>query len=121
MLDSKDRDTIGQATEIFYELLNSCRTIVDEQIPVLIVCNKQDSDMAQRATALETELEKELNDLKRIKAATKDTDKQFVGYMEKLSGMFHFTQLADFVQVCEASVKNNEVDEIVNFIVKRHS
>jgi signal recognition particle receptor subunit beta len=129
LIDSKDREAFGQAVEIIYELLNSVRTIVEDKIPVLIVCNKQDSKSAKRATELETDLEKELNELKRIKAATKDPEKQFVGYIERQKGRFEFRHLSDILQIVEASVKGGlegddsrmNLSEVVKFIVKKHA
>ena len=42
LIDSRDNTSINSAVELLYELLNTCRTVVEEKLPILIVCNKQD-------------------------------------------------------------------------------
>ena len=107
VIDSKDRDTFPHAVEMLFELLNNCRTVTEEKLPIMIVCNKQDQSQAKRATNIEMDLEKELDEVRRVKVATRDPDREYVGYLESLKSRFEFKHVSDFVQICEASIKGN--------------
>uniref|UniRef100_A0A7S3JAU3 Signal recognition particle receptor subunit beta n=1 Tax=Euplotes harpa TaxID=151035 RepID=A0A7S3JAU3_9SPIT len=120
VIDSKIQMTHGQAAEILYEMLNSSRVVVDEQLPIMIVCNKQDQQYAKKATAIEMELEKEIEELKRARVATRDPDREYVGYIESMKGRFEFKNESSYIKFCEASVKDGNVEEILKFIVKAH-
>ena len=120
VIDSRIRETIPLAAEILYEILNSTRVVVEEKLPIMIVCNKQDLQYSRKLTEIEIELEKEIEELKRSHVATRDPDKEYIGYIESLKGRFEFKNVSDFIQFCEASVKDGNVSEIAKFIVKRH-
>mmetsp|Transcript_24690 Transcript_24690/g.21922 ORF Transcript_24690/g.21922 Transcript_24690/m.21922 type:complete len:263 (-) Transcript_24690:25-813(-) len=120
LVDSKDNASITSAVEVLYELLNNCRVVFEDKLPILIVCNKQDLPSAKKATTVEIDLEKEMDELKRVKVATEDPDKEYQGYVEGLKGRFEFKNIADFVQICEASIKTGQVQDITRFIVKTH-
>uniref|UniRef100_A0A7S3KP99 Signal recognition particle receptor subunit beta n=1 Tax=Euplotes crassus TaxID=5936 RepID=A0A7S3KP99_EUPCR len=120
LVDARDQVSISHSVEYLYELLNTCRTVFEEKLPILIVGNKQDLSNAKKATTLEIDLEKEMDELKRVRVATMDEDQEYQGYIESLKGSFEFKNLSDFVQIGEASIKEGNVDEITQFIVKRH-
>jgi signal recognition particle receptor subunit beta len=44
-------------------------TVLSEKLPILIACNKQDLQFAKKATSIEIELEKEIEELRRVRKA----------------------------------------------------
>ena len=61
-----------------------------------------------------------MEELRRVRLATKDPDNVFVGFIESIKGRFEFKNVSDLVQICEASVKNGDVQDITKFIVKKN-
>ena len=120
VVDSKTRETLPLAAEILYEILNSTRVVVEEKLPIMIVWNKQDLQYSRKLTEIEIELEKEIEELKRSRVATRDPDKEYIGYIESLKGRFEFKNVSDFIQFCSASVKDGNVSDVTKFIVKHH-
>ena len=59
-----------------YEILNNLN-VLSERIPILIACNKQNLQFAKKSTTIESELEKEIEELRKVRRATlNDDDKQ---------------------------------------------
>jgi signal recognition particle receptor subunit beta len=65
------REKFVEAAEILYEILSNI-TILDDRIPILVVCNKQDLQFAKKAAIVELEIEKEIEELKKVRKATLD-------------------------------------------------
>lgn len=59
VIDSSSRQGNSQAGEILYDLLNSTN-LRKNNIPILIVCNKQDLSEARKPQQIEKELETEM-------------------------------------------------------------
>eukprot|EP01004_Peranema_trichophorum_P007178 NODE_5966_length_944_cov_73.742996_g5378_i0.p1 GENE.NODE_5966_length_944_cov_73.742996_g5378_i0~~NODE_5966_length_944_cov_73.742996_g5378_i0.p1 ORF type:complete len:271 (-),score=38.75 NODE_5966_length_944_cov_73.742996_g5378_i0:76-888(-) len=53
-------ETITPCAELLFTLLTN-HTVVSRPIPILIACNKRDSEMSFKATAIKSKLEKEIN------------------------------------------------------------
>jgi signal recognition particle receptor subunit beta len=63
------RDKYAEAAEILYDIINKV-TLLDHKVSVLVACNKQDLQFAKKATSVESELEKEIEELRKVKRAT---------------------------------------------------
>jgi signal recognition particle receptor subunit beta len=126
VLDSKDRNKIPEAAEILYDILNNI-TVLDRKVPILVVCNKQDLQFAKRATQLELEVERDIEEIRKVRRATiddQDTAKEQVskqGYLEQLRKKFTFSDATlkrDLppITFAEASVQREEIEAVLKFI-----
>ena len=110
------REKYGEAAEILYDIINKV-TLLDHRVPVLIACNKQDLQFAKKATSIEVELEKEIEELRKVKRATQlDEANTKIGYLEDLKKKFSFIEMQFPVQFVECSVKNEDLTEVYKFI-----
>ncbi len=65
---------------------------MENKTPILIVCNKQDLQFARRCTHIQQELEKEIEELRKVRRATEDERDNKSGYLEQgLSKKFSFS------------------------------
>ena len=71
MVDSKDRTKLPEAAEMLYDILNNI-TVLENKVPIMVVCNKQDIQFARRATQIEHEFERDIEELRRVRKATMD-------------------------------------------------
>ena len=46
--------------------------VLDKKVPILVVCNKQDVQFSRRATQIEAEIEKDIEELRKVRKATID-------------------------------------------------
>jgi hypothetical protein len=81
----------------------------------MIACNKQDVQFAKKATIVELELEKEIEELRKVRKATQD-DQQKVGYLETLKKKFSFGDIKVPVKFVECSFKQEDLNEVYKFI-----
>jgi len=92
-------------------------TLLDHRVPILVACNKQDLQFAKKATSIESELEKEIEELRKVKKATQlDEASTKIGYLEDLKKKFTFNEMIVPVQFVECAVKNEELGEVYKFI-----
>ena len=68
MLDSRKRETFGEAAEILYDLLNDV-DIIDDEVSILVVCNKQDLPFARKALQVERDFQQEIEQIRKVKKA----------------------------------------------------
>lgn len=47
-----------------------------------------------------------------------DDDQQASGYLESLKGRFNFDQVPNKIQFSSCSVKNDQIDEILRFVIE---
>ena len=117
---------MSEAAEILYDLVNNI-TMMERRVPILVACNKQDLQFAKRATQIEQELEKDMEELRRVRRATQDdqdTAKEHVaqqGYLEQQRTRFSFSDAKLMSQLpkitfCECSVIKEEIADIWKFI-----
>ena len=59
LLDAKDKTKFGEAAEILYDLLGDIE-VIDQQVPILVACNKSDLAFAKNALQIERELTNEI-------------------------------------------------------------
>lgn len=91
--------------------------MLSNQTPVVIACNKQELQFAKKATVIEMELEKEIEEIRKVKRAVQQDDaNEKVGYLESLKKKFAFSEMQMKVQFVEVSVKNEELNEVYKFL-----
>ena len=69
LLDSKEKNKFGEAAEVIYDLLSDIE-IVDQQIPILVTCNKQDVVFAKNPLQIEREITNEIEQIRKVRKAT---------------------------------------------------
>lgn len=69
LLDSKEKNKFGEAAEVIYDLLSDIE-IVDQQIPILVACNKQDVVFAKNPLQIEREITNEIEQIRKVRKAT---------------------------------------------------
>lgn len=110
-----NREKFGEAAEILYEIFNNL-TVLSDQVPIMIACNKQDLQFAKKATIIEVELEKEIEELRKVRKATQD-DETKMGYLETLKKKFTFNEISKLpVKFVECSFKQEDLNEVYKFI-----
>ena len=75
---------------------------------------------AKKAAQIEGELEREIEEIRRVKRATSsDDDRQGQRYLETQKKRFSFAEIGSGITVkfVECSVKGGEIEEIKKFIV----
>ncbi len=115
-----------EAAEMLYDILNNVN-MLDRQTPILVACNKQDDPFARKTIFMTQQLERELEDLRKVRRAQQDdqdTAREQVakaGFLEQIKTKFSFTdaqlksQLPP-VTFCECSIKNEELGQVYRFI-----
>jgi signal recognition particle receptor subunit beta len=102
------------AAELLYEILSNL-TVLSERTPVLVACNKQDLQFARKATMVESDLEKEMEKLRKVKKAIQDESTK-MGYLESLKKNFSFGDIQVPVQFCECSITTEKMEEVYRFV-----
>jgi small GTP-binding protein len=83
VIDSKDKSKFSEASEILYDVINN-NSVLENRTPILIFCNKSDLQFSRKATQIEAELEKEIEEIRKVRKATmddQDTAKENVSEM----------------------------------------
>lgn len=70
---------------------------------------------AKKATIVEIELEKEIEELRKVRKATQD-DATKMGYLETLKKKFSFAEMKLPITFVESSIKSEDMNEIYKFI-----
>ena len=87
------RDKFGEAAEILYDILNNI-TVLSDRVPILVACNKQDLQFSKKATSVEQEMEKEIEEIRMVRKVTQDVDaNQQMGFLESMKKKFTFNEL----------------------------
>ena len=118
MVDSKEKEKFREAAEILYEILNNL-TVLSERKPIVVACNKQDLTFAKKATLVESALEVEIEELRKVKKATlSDDDRQKQRYLETQKKKLSFAEIGNgiTVQFVECSIKGDNLGEVYKFI-----
>ena len=115
-----------EAAEILYDILNEI-TVLDNRTPILVVCNKSDLQFSRKPVQIESEIEKEIEELRKVRKATmddQDTAKEQVsqmGFLETLSKRFSFNdntikgQLPE-IRFVDCSVKKEDLKHVYAFL-----
>ena len=69
MVDSKDKNKLSEASEMLYDVLNNLN-MLEKKTPILVACNKQDLQFSRRSTAISGDIEKEMEEIRKVRKAT---------------------------------------------------
>ncbi|XP_055843241.1 signal recognition particle receptor subunit beta [Episyrphus balteatus] len=86
---------------------------------ILILCNKQDEEMAKSAQVIKTLLEKEMNTVRKTRTSklqSVDDSENKVVFLGKEGKDFEFSHLSQNVQFYEGSGKNNDLANLSDWI-----
>ncbi|SPJ11654.1 signal recognition particle receptor, beta subunit [Plasmodium sp. DRC-Itaito] len=121
MIDSSDRQTLKFVAKKLFELFTN-KVIVKKKIPFIIVCNKTDLCNSRPKQVIKEDLEREIEILKMSKYNNLDDDciDETECFLGANSEFFRFEKAPCPIELCSASVKNNNVDEIIEFIEKHY-
>ena len=124
VVDSKDKTKHSEAAEILYDIINNIG-VLDAKTPILVACNKQDQQFARKSNQIQAELEKEIEELRKVRKATQDdqdigqelTTK--VGYLEQLKKRFSFKDaVLPPISFTDVSVTKGDIKGVQKFIAE---
>ena len=92
-IDSTQKNSIIQAAEYLYDLLNSDK--YSEDIKLFICCNKQDGGFPKSKKMIENELNKEIENLIKIKQKNNLEEKEQIGTLFQMKGKFSFKMFSN--------------------------
>ena len=102
-IDSSEKNSIIQAAEYLYDILNSDK--LDDNLKIIICCNKQDAGFPKSKKMIENELSKEIENLIKIKQKNNLEDKEQIGTLFQSKGKFSFKTF-DNVSFLETDMKS---------------
>ncbi|CRH02884.1 signal recognition particle receptor, beta subunit, putative [Plasmodium relictum] len=119
ILDSSDRQSLKLVAEKLYELFTN-KVIVEKKIPFIIVCNKTDLCNSRPKQVIKEDLEREIEILKMSKynSLEEDDNDEIENLLGTNSEFFRFEKAPCHIEICSASVKNDCIEEIIEFIEK---
>ena len=110
-IDSTEKNSIVQAAEYLYDILNSDK--LNDDLKIFICCNKQDAGFPKSKKMIENELSKELENLIKIKQKNNLEDKEQIGTLFQSKGKFSFKSF-DNVSFLETDKKSEYQSVIKN-------
>ena len=110
-IDSTQKNSIIQAAEYLYDLLNSDK--YSEDIHLFICCNKQDGGFPKSKKMIENELNKEIENLIKIKQKNNLEEKEQIGTLFQMKGKFSFSMFSN-VTFLETDIKSEYASVIKN-------
>ena len=111
-IDSTEKNSIVQAAEYLYDILNSDK--LNDDLKIFICCNKQDAGFPKSKKMIENELSKELENLIKIKQKNNLEDKEQIGTLFQSKGKFSFKSF-DNVSFLETD-KKSEYQSVIKAI-----
>ena len=118
-IDSTEKNSIIQAAEYLYDILNSDK--FNEELNLLVCCNKQDGGFPKSKKMIENELSKEIGNLIKIRQKNNLDDKEQIGTLFQLKGNFNFNIFPNLTFL-ETDMKSEyttlikKIKEILNII-----
>ena len=94
-IDSTEKNSIIQAAEYLYDILNSDK--YTEDLILYVCCNKQDAGFPKSKKMIENELTKEIENLIKIKQKNNLDDKEQIGTLFQIKGKFSFKMFPNVV------------------------
>ena len=92
-IDSTQKNSIIQAAEYLYDILNSDK--YNEEIHFYICCNKQDAGFPKSKKMIENELNKEIENLIKIRQKNNLEEKEQIGTLFQMKGKFSFNKFSN--------------------------
>ena len=111
-IDSTQKNSIIQAAEYLYDILNSDK--YNEELIIYVCCNKQDGGFPKSKKMIENELTKEIENLIKIKQKNNLDDKEQIGTLFQIKGKFTFKMFSN-VTFLETDMKS-EYKNVINKI-----
>ena len=111
-IDSTQKNSIIQAAEYLYDILNSDK--YNEDLNLYVCCNKQDGGFPKSKKMIENELTKEIENLIKIKQKNNLEDKEQIGTLFQIKGKFTFKMFSN-VTFLETDIKS-EYKNVINKI-----
>ena len=111
-IDSTQKNSIIQAAEYLYDILNSDK--YNEDLILYVCCNKQDGGFPKSKKMIENELTKEIENLIKIKQKNNLEDKEQIGTLFQIKGKFTFKMFSN-VTFLETDMKS-EYKNVINKI-----
>ena len=108
-IDSTQKNSIIQAAEYLYDILNSDK--YSEDINLFICCNKQDNGFPKSKKMIENELNKEIENLIKIKQKNNLEAKEQLGTLFQMKGKFSFNLFSN-ITFLETDIKSEYVSVI---------
>ena len=111
-IDSTQKNSIIQAAEYLYDILNSDK--FNDEFSLLVCCNKQDGGFPKSKKMIENELTKEIENLIKIKQKNNLDDKEQIGNLFQMKGKFNFKIFNNitFIETDMKSEYNNVIKKI---------
>ena len=110
-IDSTEKNSIIQAAEYLYDILNSDK--LNDDLKILICCNKQDDGFQKSKKMIENDLCKEIENIIKIKQKNNLEDKEQIGTLFQIKGKFSF-KMFDNVSFVETDMKSEYQSLIKN-------
>lgn len=113
-VDSTDKSSLSICSEYLYEILNSDK--FNSNIPFIIVCNKQDGNFPKTKKMIESELSKEIENIKGIKQKNNLDDNTQMGLLFNMKKKFSFSLFSNisFIETDKSSKYENLVKAMKN-------
>ena len=108
-IDSTQKNSIIQAAEYLYDILNSDK--YNEDLNLFVCCNKQDGGFPKSKKMVENELTKEIENLIKIKQKNNLEDKEQIGTLFQIKGKFSFKMFSN-VTFIETDMKSEYINVI---------
>ena len=102
-IDSTQKNSIVQAAEYLYDILNSDK--YNEELYLYVCCNKQDGGFPKSKKMIENELTKEIENLIKIKQKNNLEDKEQIGTLFQIKGKFSFNMFSN-ITFLETDIKS---------------
>ena len=102
-IDSTQKNSIIQAAEYLYDILNSDK--YNEDMNLYVCCNKQDEGFPKSKKMIENELTKEIENLIKIKQKNNLEDKEQIGTLFQIKGKFSFNMFSN-ISFIETDIKS---------------
>ena len=102
-IDSTQKNSIIQAAEYLYDILNSDK--YNEEIQFFICCNKQDEGFPKSKKMIENELGKEIENLIKIRQKNNLDEKEQIGTLFQMKGKFSFNKFSN-IAFLETDIKS---------------
>jgi small GTP-binding protein len=111
-VDSSDKASIAGVADYLYKVLIN-PVFRNDEIPTLVVLNKQDLAASRKINIIEEELANEIEKLKISKRAIHEENEE-EDWLKQNFNKFSFAGTP--VKFCEASVNKGEIDQVVQFV-----
>ncbi|CAG9472540.1 signal recognition particle receptor, beta subunit, putative [Plasmodium vivax] len=119
VLDCSDRQALKVVAEKLFELYTN-KVVVKKQIPLIIFCNKTDLCNSRPKQVIKEDLEREIEILKMSKYNSLDDDynDETECFLGTNSEFFRFEKAPCHTEICSGSVKNSNIEEVVELLQK---